>query len=249
MKKGQLTPLMILSIIIVAVFAALFYITGNLREKSNEGVEVQVKLVFGKASIQSYIEDCIRIKGEEALTLLGRQGGYINLPTNQKIAYYYNKGINEAPSLKQMEDELSSYINNNLNSCLKDFKAFKEKGWDVAEGNLETAASINKEDVVFKAHFPIKIKNPDIEEEERATIELSDFIKDFKVRLQYIHNIANQTANFHIANPGWTDFANLSRYDVNITIFPYNGILVYSIDDPESIISKKAYRLMFGVNV
>ena len=232
--------IIIISLMLLFIFGLMFFGLDLLKEKFAE-------LRFEKASINSYITNCLKNTAEEALILLGKQGGYINpeqfIETEKyKVSYLYNEANNSVPEEQQVETQLSAYIENNILICLNNFEDIKKQGWKVEYKNPKTTTQINIQDVSFTTDFVVDVRK------REALINLNQFTHTADVRLSYILDIANETVNFHLENPEWTDLTALSKHDVEITIFPYQKNLMYSIKDEKSRLSSKPYLFNFVMN-
>lgn len=189
-KKGQVTLFIILGIVIVIVIGALFALRGlavssRLYNERGESVSVPVQL----APVTDVISDCIENTALEALNLMGLQGGYINIPQDILArstlnifsnSLYVNKGLQvpywsyesisgvqkeNVPTQTQMQDELSSYINDNLQSCFSlDIEAFEDQGYEIATQDDISATSNIKDDYVeVRVEYPVDIKLKDVQ--------------------------------------------------------------------------------------
>ncbi|MBR9676169.1 hypothetical protein GOV05_04115, partial [Candidatus Woesearchaeota archaeon] len=77
-KRGQLTIFIILGVIILVMFSYMFYERSE-KEKQEmfETINNQVTNIFQSTAMQNYVEICVEEKTNEALRILGDQGGYI----------------------------------------------------------------------------------------------------------------------------------------------------------------------------
>lgn len=239
-KRAQVTLIIAIALFILIIAALIFYVANYFRIKTP--IE---PLVFERASIENYINGCVKKTAEDGLRLLGKQGGFINLEELQNdgnlgTAYLpYNK--NQAPSIEEMQNELSSYVSSSLSICLKGFDDFKKQGWDIDMGSINSKATINKKDVLFEVYFPLKVSS------SGNSINFERFIAKANVRLKYIHEVVGRIFESNIENPKSVDRTALSKYDVNITVFPYDSYLVYAITDPKSLIMNKPYMFALAL--
>lgn len=78
MKRAQMTVTLILAILILAIFAFVFYLTSSTVESKIE--QAQQKQQAGSEALQpvtDYVSQCLDTVGQEAITLIGLQGGHI----------------------------------------------------------------------------------------------------------------------------------------------------------------------------
>jgi len=238
-NKAQVTLMMLIGIFIV-MFAALVFYFAYYFENRNDA-----PLVFERSSIENYVNQCVKKTAEDGLRLLGKNGGfitskdYIETP-NTKISYLYDKE-SKVPSVAQMQDELGSYMDGNLGFCLKNFDDFKKHGWGIEQGDVHSKAMLNEKDVTFEVDFPLKVSS------KGNTLNFERFLVVLNVRLRYIHDLADYIVNFNIKNPKSIDRTDLSNYDVDITVFPYQDSLVYNVEDSKSLIVNKPYQFLFAL--
>lgn len=239
-KKAQITLIILIAVFIAIIAALIIYAAGYFRNKN--AIE---PLAFDKARIESYINNCIKKTAENGLKLLGKQGSispdnYLQAPYF-KIQYYFYNNQNKMPTIEKIQNELALYMNENLGTCLKDFEDFKKQGWNVEKGSINSKAGINEQDVSFEINFPIKVIN------KVDTISFEKFASRLNVRLKYIYNLVSAIADFNTKYQKSIDRTALNNYDVNVTVFPYENSLVYSIDDSKSFIMNSPYRFNFAL--
>ena len=180
-KRAQITPFIILGLVLFASFMFMFYITNSLSSKQ------KIKhLTFDHSTIDLYVTSCLDRVATSALVLLGKQGGYIEPPSfiqtpRYKVTYLLDNLTIRIPPVEVMESQLSSYISNNLNvACLNDFDIFRQQHWNVSYGQPDVETDINPASVVFRATFPLSVTKGD------TTIKLDRFIVTKDVRLAHI---------------------------------------------------------------
>src|SRR3989338_793034 len=222
-RKSQITLIIAIAIFIVIIAAFIFYAAYYFKNKNP--IE---PLAFERLSIENYINGCVKKTAEEGLNLFGKKGFVVD--NDFKI-----------PDIEQIRNELSLYINNNLNICLKDFKDFKKQGWDVEKGNINAKTQINQEDVAFDVDFPLKITY------KGNTINFERFVTKINVRLKNIYDLINKIVEFDSKYKRHVDLSTLNEYNVNISISDFGDSLVYVIDDPKSLIMNEPYRFVLAL--
>lgn len=191
---GQVTIFIIVAIIVVAILISLIYVTrGNKLDKEYfSSTEIKPKI----NDIQSSVINCIDETSEEALAIIGIQGGYYKKPAKYYdlswafIPYYYYEGQILMPSKKIIENELGKYINENLNNCLKnlDFGDFK-----LIYKNPKTSVLIKEKEVDFNTDMPVTVEK----EDKRMILELNDYPVFKKSALFDILDIADYYTKTH----------------------------------------------------
>ncbi len=230
-KRGQVSIFIIIGFVFI-ITISLFFLIRN------------TNLKFGFAGspdtrpIEHYIELCIKSSASDAIYLAGMQGGYTTTPNiyfesgYARTAYWYNQGEDTSPNVEEIEQELSSYINNVLPDCIESLRIFEDMGYEFEFGNLNTEATIYENKVDFNIQYPIKIKKGE------SISEIKDFQQSFDVRLGHIINIAKEIVEMEINDPDWIDMTYMTEQDIDFKIYPYDeNIIIYSLVDTDSKIS------------
>jgi hypothetical protein len=170
-KRGQVTIFIILAIVIVGGVIAYFLLRDTLVEDIPEDMR----------PVYDYYLSCLEDTTRQGVSLLGEQGGYIELPKfepgsayapfssqlsflGQAVPYWmYVSGNNllkeQIPTKVGMEQQLSEYVSERVGDC--DFRDFEAQGYDVYIGNNDVVASINALDVEVQVTNPITIYSGD----------------------------------------------------------------------------------------
>jgi len=233
-KRGQMTIFIIMAIMIVFIAALYFFINPINNEKP---IPVEV------APINSHIQECVEQTAENAVYWLGTQGGSLIIDGDElitpdfEIDYLYYKGINKVPSIENMEDDFSLYMNTMIDLCLN-FSAFPDYEFSFGEANTKT--TIKNNEIDFEVNYPLTI------EKENSTIRIEDFHTAVPVRLKHIREIANTIVESNVKNDPWIDTSLFSEFDVNIIIHPYGDDLIYEIVDEKSKVYGKPFKFLFA---
>ena len=163
-RKAQVTIFMVIAIVMIIGFAVLFSVMPEFFGPGEEHVEVT-----------AYITSCLEMAAQDALIVLGQQGGFINLPENShplQTAYLYD-GQNKVPSNDEIADELAKFVNNNVQTCI-DFTTLK--GYTLKERyDPTTKIFISKKYVGFILNYEFFLQKGDEElhyNEFQATLPL-----------------------------------------------------------------------------
>ncbi len=217
-KRGQITVFIIFGLIFLLFFFIILFTKSYRIEKIGAVSSGELN------PIKNYVDLCAKSSASDALYLLGVQGGYTAPPklyfqsAYAKIAYWYYKGEDTSPTIEEMEQELSSYVNRALPECVENLDAFRDMGFEF-------------ENVEFKIDYPITV----MQGESKA--EISEFYKIIPVRLGYMHSIIKEIVEKEIEDPDWVDMTYLINQDFNFKIYPYDeNTLIYSVLDNQSII-------------
>lgn len=185
-KRGQVTFFVIVGLVALATvligFYAKDYVVQNiLKREIEENIIVPEKI----KPIQNFVVSCLKESGKRGVELVGQQGGYVNIPrdpfglselnlvsnaltifNNNQVAYWFYEQPNkvqfrQVPPKKEIEKQISSYIEVSVLDCVNSFQDFKE--YEIKQGELKVSTSLNKNEASFSLSFPLKIKIKDFE--------------------------------------------------------------------------------------
>ncbi|MBI2666374.1 hypothetical protein HYX13_02065 [Candidatus Woesearchaeota archaeon] len=255
-KRGQVTLFIVLGLIILLTTSLLFASQSILQTQ-----EKQPKILVPGVdlSLQVYIENCLEKTTIKGTTLLMAQGGYENplffVPFQENKAPYYLEYNSDtafllSPSKKMMEEELSLYIEKNLESCMQHFAPFAREGIMITENNslqlqndilqipgIQVIVSQPKAEVQIgtdkkitsSLHFPIHIK-----EGERKK-ELRDFSISIHSPLAKLHALAQEISEQQRANEMdlsiLLDIAEREEISYQLTFINNSHTVIYSLYD------------------
>jgi len=228
-KRGQITIFIIVGLILVFSMFIILYLN------KNKIGDLDVLQSSDIKPIEYYVDLCVKSSASDSLYLLGVQGGYTTSPelyfqsAYTKTAYWYYEGQDTSPTTEKMEQELSLYVNKALPECIESLNVFSDMGFEFEFGEIDTKTKISENNVEFNINYPIKIKKGE------SVSEISDFQRNFDVRLGHIHTIAKKIVEMEIEDPDWIDMTYLVEQDVNFQIYPYDeNIIIYSLLDNRS---------------
>ena len=197
-KKAQITIFIIIAIIIVVV-VVLFYFTNQKKQASQEYF-LQESIKPGFIAVQSGIIECTKETSEKALETIGVQGGYYKNLKKEPIKsveletlfipYYYYQGQYLMPSREIIENQLSLYINDNLENCINEIK---QPDFDLLYKKPITSTKINEKNVAFTINYDIRIEKSSY----TTTYELKDHKVIIDSEIDGILNLASFLTESH----------------------------------------------------
>lgn len=214
MKKGQATVFVILGIIILASAILAISYKDLIIKKMAENQLISTTVLPAQArEVNDLVTGCIGDIAEYAITLLGVQGGYINIPrdnlaispsnpfsnklsifpnTDLEVAYWFylspnNLQVEQVPSISTMEKELSSFMDKNLVACANKFSQFEN--YMVSFSDPVTTTKINEDTVSIEVTFPVRV------EFENTAFEFSKFNHNVQTKLGRLYSIALEIFN------------------------------------------------------
>ncbi len=189
-KRGQITIVIALGIVILVVFGSLAairfgFFKSDFEKQLERGVVPQ-ELV----PVKSFIDDCLTEIATGAVYTLSARGGYLDIPedilprsiTNpfsnslelypgSDVAYWFYESANgiqqeQIPNLDEMELELADYIDSNFQDCYEDLGFYENEGFEIVLPTY-TFSSVNVE----TNHIEVTVDAP-------TTISLNEVSKE-----------------------------------------------------------------------
>lgn len=234
-KKAQISMFILLGMVLLMISALIFYATNLMQNK------VEIKPVEA-SSAKDLVEYCLGTVADDALLVIGRQGGMANLGIDYfeplKTSYLYDRGENKALDSTAVEQQLSEYIDANIAKCIGNFDLLRERKIEVTEKSQPKVTTILAEkDVQFLISY-------DIEEKKGEITTRPEFLPAIKtVKLKEMVELANSMAEAE-KNNGLFDLD--TNCELEITHFPVEKTLVTAITDKDFLIQDKPYRFVFA---
>jgi len=225
MKKGQATIFIIIGIVLVLIIALAFVFREGITEQLQTlGLIKEQQLSEEAQEVYDHVEDCLETIGEEAIILIGEQGGTIEPSGYNKVRYWYYNS-NRILETKEIEQELSNYINSNLETCT----TFEDYNVDVGEFEIET--EILNEKTIITANWDLEVYN------EEGKEKISQIEHSFDYRVYDILEFTNEILNIYLTNSLCVscinDYALENNFDVTINMYE-EDIIILIIEDLEN---------------
>ena len=185
--RGQVSLILIAGVAILLVAVLAFQISSK-KGQSEERQALEGSA--GEDAVNLYVEECVKSAGEDAVSLIGLQGGYFEVPDDIiyseegiHTSYYFKEGISSVPSIGTIEEELEKTVEAFLPSCLGDFAPFREQGMEISQGIASARVSIPKKGVVVDVFLPLSF------EMGGNSFSLQEFRAELsQVRLREVHD-------------------------------------------------------------
>ncbi|MBU1004572.1 MAG: hypothetical protein KJ561_01980 [Nanoarchaeota archaeon] len=241
-KKSQLTMVIIASFLILITVVSILYITEYVQKEriaSQQFMSEEFKNEID--AITNYVDSCIRDTGFRGLDLLGRQGGYIELPfviNYSNNAYWYLDSANIQPTLDEIRERLRDYINQNVPLC-SNMDIFVQQGFEITTEDTGSSVDFAAETVFINVTYPITIRKGGSEQ------EISDFQETYNIRFRRIYELASQIINRHF-EPKFDVYHPLELVD----LFDFNASYSDYNDTDKTVAFEIAdrTRVEYGVN-
>jgi len=241
-KKGQVTIFIVIAVIIIVVILALFIKINNNNSKYNS-IPQNVQPVY------SFVENCIKTTGEDAIVYTSMHGGYSSEPSDKpliksEIPYYVYNKKNYMPNKSLIEDEVSNYLMSNLSGCINDFENLSDFEINATKSIVNT--TINSNNVVFDVRYPISIQK------DKFTYKLENFNGiEVLVRLNEIFNAANEITIDQLNHTGTLCITCISdiaiKHDLYVNLVDYGeNNTIFILTDVNSKINNQNYTYIFA---
>ena len=196
-KRGQVTVFIIVGILVVVGILAYFFLGDTLLSPTSKEL---------KQGEDSYLI-CIKDRTELGISLLGQQGGYIYLdelkfypgssymPSSSQLEFFgssvpywlfvsgNNILVDQKPTKEKMEEELTRFVKEGINSC--NFNELNDAGIyvDVYDGNVNLKINDNSVDLSLDNPIFIRFEN------ESATVSKHEI--SISSKLGKFYNLAS----------------------------------------------------------
>jgi hypothetical protein len=181
-RKAQTTLFMLLGVLLLIFIVLLLYLQSysiDSQVETEEYTEIE-------AQIQNYVQTCIKETGEEALIFIAEHGGYYNLPElhdqNMLLPFYLYENESYMISKDKLSNQISTYINENLFFCLRNFMTIENMGYDIKQGTIKTITTILDNQIILNVNIPISV------EQDGTTTTLTTFSETISTRINTVYN-------------------------------------------------------------
>jgi hypothetical protein len=235
-RGGQVSAFILIGVVILVVLGLLYYLSTLFNKDKQEPKEV--------TSVQGFVKQCVTSASEQALYTVGRQGGYIVLPSNilkqsySSMGYGFFNDKNMLPGLNNIQKELEDYVSSEIPQCLEGLTSL---GYPVKTGtDIHTAITFADSDVVVSTTVPMSIT-------VGGSVQTFDeFIVRVPVRFRHIYDIASGICDNLVNFPGYINLTYLGNQDIDVNVLTYNNSQVFVLEDQKSLVAGEHYRFMFG---
>ena len=238
-KRGQVALFVIIAILIVSAAFTLLYTQTELFKKAEANPEI--------APVESFIKNCVKSTGEDALIFIGQQGGYYELPklSVSGYSYYFYDNKSVMPSKEKIESELSKYMNEMLPFCTQNFVDFPDFNVEANPNAVRTKTTIIRDKVIFDIEWQVLIKKAD------STYRLSSFLFEIPSRLNTIYAVVQNMTLRQLEDPSSICLSCLTNFEIQNDLYIYmnnygNDTVIFTISDNKTWINKNPYEFVFA---
>ena len=234
-KKSQISPFIIIAVIILAVIIVYFGLKPDVSNK----ISPEIFPLF------NFVENCVQKVAADSIYNIGETGGYFFAPnlSIDGITYYFYEKENYMPSKEKIEDELNKYINNMLFFCTKNFEDFKD--YEVKQEEIAAKTIIEDEKVVFNIDYQISAKRG----EDSYLIE--GFELEVPVRLGVIYKVVSEIMKEQMEEKEAICISCIGELaeenDLFVDLRDYeNDTIIFYVIDRNSEINEEVYVFNFA---
>jgi len=165
-RKGQITVFIIVGLLLLIITALLLILQDEIYDISSSTF-----FPTQDSKVSTFITDCVRVTGEDALEIIGLQGGYLEFPDFYDNSDYIpispflsvplwgNRNTVQYPTLESINAELDNYIEENVRDCLFLTEAFSESYDVVEKSEIESSTIFQDDSTLFNVKWTIEVRD------------------------------------------------------------------------------------------
>ncbi len=214
-KKAQVTLFIIIAIVVIALILLAIFLTGGFKTTFTQAEIVQVT---------RYLDDCFKLKTQEGILFIAKQGGYNKLPEasinflDEKTAYYWKDNQTLVPSVSTVGSELALWLEAHVSECLK------MPGYALTSTSCKTQVDVtNLTRVTFDC--PITVQKG------LATTQLRSFETEIDAPIIKMIDVSSQIVTDYAKKPGVLNLDSLEniteKNNVSINAIPVANIALF----------------------
>ena len=252
LKKAQVTLFIIIGMVILIAVALFLYLNKesaatDLKEESGDAEESSLIVPAAK----TYLQGCLANELEDAVFLMGYQGGYIWIPDSAEtestyysdVAYWFSDKRSRAPSLKEMETEISQYLENYSKACMLKLGELLP-GYDITFKGFEVNTTITPESIDAEARTQIRIA------QEKTVQRVTSIPLSLPIRLGMAVDTANAAIRTLEEDPTSVDLTTLLDMPQEIVVHDVDSLKkIIVVRDRNSSVAGLPFQFMFAVEL
>ncbi len=195
-KRGQITIFIAAGLVLIIAVTLFLYVRNATIIQEPEVLQPTY------IPLKGFVESCLQQNLDNAVTLIGQNGGFIYFPDfinnnadsylrlspfdEFKNPYWWYDGFNNVPSQAFVEEQVNTYVERNLDSCLNNFVDFGNELKVTVLDEKKATAHLNYEDTSVDLNLPLQIESLTGEEPTK----ISKFSTSIPVRLKRARDLA-----------------------------------------------------------
>lgn len=246
-KKGQITLFVILGIILISVLAIGLYFRQQIAVKEASGeIPSLTSLPPDLESLRDEVASCANQVGNEAVFVIGQQGGYFAAPNDAlnlglfDIALGVKSNAKVLASEDNLKGEINSYIKELLPGCI-DFNSYE--GIEILQQPPETVVDFNDENVELTIDYRLTAQK-----DGNAYNLVEPYEVVLPLRVKKVYDTSSKVADDLISGKGELDATKMLSYGLDVDVYNFGeGINIVSVRDKKQD-GDKNYEFVFGVS-
>lgn len=206
MARGQVTTFIIIGLLLLLAVGIVTY---------TEYLEFgRPKIIYpeGAQALANYVKTCVHDAGVRGVQLLGQQGGYIQLPLSieneprsylsldefnlRKVPYWHYLGRTRIPTVKAMENQLNTYIKDDIMFCLQNFEPFVDQYIVFPQAEMEVDTQLTEKDVFVSVYYPLRA----VVKANQLEYDIDTFNAEIDVKLKHAYELAEKILDHDFDN-------------------------------------------------
>jgi hypothetical protein len=197
MRKAQLTVFFILGAVLMLGLLVWWVVSlETVGEKRETAGQVNLQSEQRSAQLKQYFDNCVAQESYKGLVLLGRQGGYRDIPASfnaNDLALWQFDNANTQPFLNTTLAELEEYLEVSLPNCMSQ-EAAQMQGFALERGTPEASVEFANEDVAVQVKYPLAVTQGEYK------ADYGEFSHTVKLPFRKIFEVATEL-NEHVLLP------------------------------------------------
>jgi len=234
-QKAQTTIFIILTIMIIIIISILFILKPNKQSQISLAIQ----------PLYSLVQSCVDETSKQAIVYVSERGGYYELPENSLddlTSYYLYDGRNIMPTKEKIQQEISLYVEDNLDKCVSMATEFSD--FEISSSDLNVITKI-KDEVEIEIVYPLFITKGE------QTYDLENFNANVPIRLGVIYDSVEQIMQEQVKDSAGLDSHYIHQVSRENDIYTRmvsfsDNVIIFTIRDENSKIDNQAFVFIFA---
>ena len=234
---GQVSAFVFIALIVVGTVIGYFVFNSGFNS-----VKVDSKI----DPVYNHVDNCLGEVGGDAIKYVSLRGGYYELRGDNElgISYYVVDGKANIPSLEEVENQISFYVEDFLSDCLS-FEKFE--GFEINEGDMDAETKINEDRVNFDLNYLLSI------ERDNESFLVENFEKEIEVRLGLVYETTKDIVLNELEDLEFVCLSCLQALaetrDLKVNVLNLIDSTIYTIRDENSKINDEVLAFNFAIKI
>lgn len=230
MRKGQVSVFIILAIILIFIFSYSLHVYWNM----------EAKMPADQEMVYQFVQSCLKGVSEDALLVMGKEGRleHVNMYDPLRLEYYY-QGTSNVPAVADVELELSKYVDEHLEVCVKNFEDFPVLNFSFV-GVPDADVKLNKKDVVVKMDYRLEFGKLGV------SFDLDEFYSAIPIPIMEYLSTASHMVDYYDRN-GAIDASYELPPGVYAEFHKHDTTLVVNLKDQTNLLMGSPYEFSFAL--